>query len=130
MTAHEQLTRLYEEWRCLSEGEAESIRAEAWPRLAGIQDHKADLQRQIIAASEPFETELARAQTAGRAVENPFRLVVQELILLETRNAEILADKRQAAERERAELDRSSQNLRLVQRSYGHPLGSAWHSYS
>ncbi len=130
MTAHEQLSRLYEEWRRLSEGEAESIRAEAWPRLAGIQDHKADLQRQIIAASEPFEAELARAQATGHVLENPFRLVVQELILLETRNAEILAERRHAADRERAELDRSSLNLRLVQRSYGHPLGSAWYSYS
>lgn len=55
---------------------------------------------------------------------------MQELILLEIRNAEILAEKRHAAERERAELDRSSQNLRLVQRSYGRPLDSAWQSYS
>ena len=130
MTAREQLTGLYEEWRSLTEGEAESIRAEAWTRLAGIQHHKADLQRQIIAASEPFERELAHAQTRGDASPNPFKRVVQELILLETRNSEILAEKRHAAELERAALVRSSQNLRLVQRSYGNAFGSAWHSYS
>ena len=130
MTAREKLANLYAEWRRLTEGETESLRVDAWERLAEIHRLKAALQHDIIDATEPYDAELAHLRATAPDAENPFRKIVSELILLETRNAEILAAKRAAAAAERATLERTTTNLRHVSRSYGQPVGSAWHSYS
>ena len=130
MTAREKLAALYTEWRRLTEGETDAIHADAWERLAEIHTQKLALQQQIIAATPASEPASVPVAAHAHSTDNPFHPVVQELILLETRNAEILAAKRQAAEAQRADLDRSTQNLRLVQRSYGTHSRSAWHSYS
>ena len=130
MTARDHLTQLYADWRRLTEAETESLREDAWERLAEIHRQKSALQQDIIAATEPFDAEFARHLATVPAAENPFRKIVSELILLETRNAEILSAKRAAAEAERASLERSTTNLPHVARSYGHPIGSVWHSYS
>ncbi len=130
MTARDHLTQLYAHWRRLTECETESIRADAWERLAEIHRQKSALQQDIIAATEPFDAEFARLRATAPAAENPFRKTVAELILLEARNAEILSAKRAAAKAERANLDRTTTTLRHVARSYGHPIGSVWHSYS
>ena len=130
MTARDHLTQLYADWRRLTEAETESLRRDAWERLAEIHRQKSALQQDIIAATEPFDAEFARLGATVPAAENPFRKIVSELILLETRNAEILSAKRAAAEAERATLERTTTTLRHVARSYGHPIGSVWHSYS
>jgi hypothetical protein len=130
MSAREELAGLYDEWLRLTERESEAIAAGAWPVVASHQQAKLALQQYIAATSDRLKSERP-GDAAGRTSEsNPFKENLDHLIALESRNAETIAAKRRVAESERAQLDRASQNLRLVQRSYGSSPTTAWHSYS
>ena len=124
------LLRLYDQWRHLSEAEAEAIQESAWKQVDLCQGNKYQLQSQILEAREQVMTELMRMGLNRDCVEDQIREIVDELILLETKNGQLIADQREQLQTERASLDRSSRNLRQVQRAYSGAGSTAWSSYS
>ncbi len=130
MSARQELWKLYEQWRSLTEAEAEAIRSSSWGRLSEWQDAKFKLRQELIQATEAFQTEQVCNQLNREELECQFRTLIGELILLETRNGELLAVRQQAAKLEQMEMDRTHRNLRQIQRSYAPPRSALWQSYS
>ena len=62
--------------------------------------------------------------------ERDLRPIINNLIVMETQNAELIATRRQAADVEKLDLDQASQNLRRVHKSYSPPAAAVWNSYS
>ena len=120
MTTQEDLGVLLERWRDLTEQEGEAIRAGAWSNVAAFQSCKQSLQATITGAAA-----LSAQNTSPWVRES-----VAQLIVLERKNVDLIADQRRFAELERAEMDRSSRNLRQVRQSYARTEASHWQSYS
>jgi hypothetical protein len=130
MSAHSYLLGLYQEWRSWSEMEGAAIQSAAWNRVDECQGAKLQLQPRIVAASETLHTELAAARQPYSAYEPQLRGIVAELIALERRNSEWLAEQRKHAQAEADSLSRTGGHLRQVRRAYAPSRESAWHSYS
>jgi hypothetical protein len=124
MTPHQDLLTACEEWRALSESEGAALRAADWPRVAECQTAKRALQPRINSLADRIQA------GPDRPIEPRLRRLVDELIALETRNHEILASQRVAAEREQGALDRARRNLQRVHGSYAGARRPAWESYS
>ncbi len=121
---------MYERWATLTEAEGQAIRSAAWPQVSRLQDEKHSLQGQIVNASERLQAEMDCTSAQWKTVEQTIRSVIERLIVMETRNGEILVAKRLEAEEERRDLDRTDQNLRKVHRAYGSSRNATWNSYS
>jgi hypothetical protein len=121
MNPASELGELYEQWRSLTEAESLAIEAAAWARVEQYQAAKGRLQPRI--------TELTRRLDATTH-EREFRPMVEELMRLEHRNSALLQRQRNAAERQRQELDRTSRTLRQIHKSYVPPVRTHWQSYS
>ena len=98
----------------------------------GYRRLNADIEKgyTLICGTDQARQECDRLGLKYAALESEVRDVVGELIKMETRNGEVLAGKRKAAEVERAQLDRSRSNLKRVHQSYGSPRAAAWSSFS
>ncbi|MBI3415590.1 MAG: hypothetical protein HY043_09780 [Verrucomicrobia bacterium] len=130
MSCQQTIHALYEDWRVLSETEGEAISAGDWERVNGCQDQKQHLQNRIIKATEALQNEAVAQGVNPKRTERGLRPIVERLIALELRNQELLSAKRQTADAEKAELERSERNLRQVHQSYGGTREAAWESYS
>ena len=129
MSAHHDLLAIYNEWRDWTLREGEAIRCGDWNRVHSCQNAKLELQDRIIRGTQAARAELVRSGGDWSAVEAQLRREVSSLIDLEHRNEESLSEIRGRALAEKAELDRSSRQLRQV-RSYAPVVRSAWSSYS
>lgn len=129
MEPEKQVLSLFAEWRTLTEAEHDAILQGEWSALERHQLRKEQLKEALIEATEVWNrsqhTETLSAQREWR-----FRGVVDELILLESRNQEALHVQQERVRTELGRLDQASRNLRGVQRAYGGPCRSAWQSYS
>ncbi len=124
-SAEERLFGLYAEWRRLSEVEGQAITAGQWREMERQQNLKEQLKTQI------FQATVCVTETQAPAdYERSFRPVVDELILLETRNHELLWTRRQKVQRELEDLSCTRRQLRGIHRAYQSPHGGGWHSYS
>ena len=56
--------------------------------------------------------------------------IIHNLILMEMRNGQLVAARRQTAESQKADAENAFRNLRRVKSSYAPPALVAWHSYS
>lgn len=56
--------------------------------------------------------------------------LIHELITLEADNARLMDGKLEVGRQQRAELDRSGNNLRRLRGSYGQARATTWQSYS
>lgn len=121
MSAAEELSELYRQWRSLTVEEGNAISVGAWSHVEGFQSAKARLQSRI--------SELSRRIDAVTH-ETRFRPVVEELMQLERRNGAILRKQRAAAQEQEQVLDRTRRNLRQIQKSYLPPARMLWQSYS
>jgi len=131
MSAREELSALYDQWRKLTACETEAIRHSAWEQLEAHQSAKASLQPLLARQEENLDRELSAPFSERDAIERHFRAVVDELIRLEVLNGELLAAQRQNAEVQKSALERTSRNLRHLHRSYGPGADNAhWQSYS
>jgi hypothetical protein len=129
MTARSRLFDAYSEWRRWTVEEGEAIRVSDWPRVRSCQRAKMELQPRIMRFTDDARTETKTAGDDWLAVEVRLRSEVADLIDLETRNGQTLAQVRCLARAEQADLDRSSRQLRQV-RSYAPVTQTAWSSYS
>jgi hypothetical protein len=130
MPTHPALNDLYAEWRRLTEAEGEAITGGQWQLLAAHQQRKQSLKLEIVDATQVWHTEWPQTETRQTEYERRFRPLVDELIQLESRNHELLCQRRRRVESELAELDRSRGQLRGVQRAYAGQASSWWQSYS
>ena len=130
MTAEAGLLRIYEEWRSWTEEEREAIQAADWRRVAFCQKAKSGLQPQIVKQTADLHAESIQSDPDRQIIDRRLRPIINELIFLETRNGEILAQQHQRGRTELAALDRSGRTLGRMQKSYsaGKPLN--WESYS
>ena len=123
------LVILCEEWRILSEEEAHAINLAAWSQVNQCQDAKRELQDKIIQAADILQTDACsqgfdQKQIAG------VRERMTHLIALELRNQELLTTQRGKAQKQKAILDKSQQNLRQVHKAYVSTRNPVWNSYS
>src|SRR3954462_11219823 len=103
MNARE-LEHLFSEWRELTEAEGRAISGDNWPEVARQQQRKNDLQPHLLRAKGISETQ--------PDYERRFRPLIAQLISLEMPNAHLLTARRENAQREFAECDRTLGNLR------------------
>lgn len=119
MSAREHASGLLQQWLEMTRAEAEAIQSAAWQKLEEIQSRKASLRQPLAEAFQQW-----------KPGEIPFRAELGRLIALESRNAQVLTDRLQKTRAEQLALERASQNLRNVRRSYAPPPATAWNTYS
>jgi hypothetical protein len=115
-----ELLRLYGLWRTWTIEEGDAIRAGNWPELERLQTRKRSLQDSILAASRAGE----------RAGDGNLRRLVEELIAMESRNAESLAGLLREGRAQREALEAGFHRLRQVRKSYCPERAAGWQSYS
>ena len=121
MSPAEELSALYEQWRCVTEAEGAAIEAGSWSQVQQYQSAKARLQPRIVEVSQRLD---------AATHEELFRPVVEALIQLERTNSVRVEKQRQAAQQQKQELDRSSRQLRQVHQSYVPQARAHCQSYS
>ena len=113
----------------MTRAESQAIQTDAWPKLREIQSRKAALRQPLAQAFRQWKS--SRPALPASPAENPFRAQVARLIALEAHNAQILAGRRDKAREQQLQLERASQNLRNLRRSYAPPAPPvAYNSYS
>ena len=130
MIAKENLVEAYDSWERWTQREGLAIQAGNWPLVGECQKAKLDLQGQIIRLTEAANYGRVEAGLWSKDLTEDLGRIVDGLITLETRNADLLAAHRQTASSQLAELSHAACNLKRVQKSYGQPSQTAWHSYS
>jgi hypothetical protein len=124
------LTRALAEWRRLTELEGEAILGDDWHGLAEQQARKAHLQAEIQSALNLVRAAPSAQVQASREVERQIDFAAGELMALEKRNGDLLAEKRIRHRAESERLARTLHDLQGVKRAYGSSRGSHWQSYS
>jgi hypothetical protein len=119
MTDRENASCLLQQWLALTRAESEAIQASKWIELQEIQSRKTSLRQPLTETLQQWKPE-----------ENPFRGELGRLIALESRNEQMLVDRREKLREKRAALERASKNLRNVRRSYVASASTGWNSYS
>jgi hypothetical protein len=130
MSACATLLELYQEWRKWTESEGEAILSNDWRQVSRCQAAKTELQPRILKQTDLAQAECARDGIDRKSFEKQVRSRVNELIYLETRNAEFLAEQKDLARKEYDALERSSRKLPKIQRRYASGAGAGWESYS
>ena len=130
MIAKKSLFDAYNSWEELTQAESAAIQSDDWSRVAECQQTKLGLQKRIINLTESAQAECIEAGQDDKTFERDLRPIINNLIALESRNSELIAIRRAAADVEKLDLDQASQNLRRVQKSYSPPTAAVWNSYS
>jgi hypothetical protein len=130
MSAKTNLVDAYHNWEELTQAERAAIQTDDWSRVSEFQQTKQGLQKKIIHLTEVAQSECIEAGHDTKMFERDMRRIINGLIALESRNAELLASRRQLAEVAKADLDQAAHNLRRVQKSYSPPAAALWNSYS
>jgi len=130
MIAKKVLFAAYNSWEQLTQTEGVAIQSGDWARVAECQQAKQGLQKQIIHLTESAQAECIETGLDSKNFERDLRPIINNLISMESRNSELLAIRRQAADLEKLDLDQASNNLRRVQKSYSPATAAVWNSYS
>lgn len=124
----QEVFRLLEAWRHLTELEGTAICREDWASVAGHQNAKAALQEALTTARQREQTQGAAAPSGHE--DQRLRALVSEVMALEQRNREVLSAKRQHRQEELQRLNQANRQLHGVRRAYGSSSRSCWQSYS
>ncbi len=130
MIAKKSLFDAYESWEQLTQAEGGAIQSGNWTIVAECQQAKQTLQKQIIHLTESAQAECIETGLDCKNFDRDLRPIINHLMAMETRNSELIALRRQAADIEKLDLDQASQNLRRVHKSYSPPTPAVWNSYS
>jgi hypothetical protein len=114
----------------LTDLEREAILGDDWPGLAEQQTRKAQLQAEIQSALKLAHATPSAQGQGSLSLERAFEPVVGELMALERRNGELLAEKRTRRQGEADRLAGTLHDLHGVRRAYGSSQGARWQSYS
>ena len=130
MNAQANLLQLYQDWRTWTETEREAISDGNWRQVRVCQEAKSNLQPQILRQTEEAQGEWKRLGLDRKAMEKQLRSVVNELIYLETANAQVLSGQRNATSEELERLSQSGRTLSKIQKHYVSEAPIGWESYS
>lgn len=130
MKSQDDLHALYAEWRRLTEAEKTAIERSQWAKLHQYQAQKQELQACLLQATECWRAGGADPARCQAEYERQFRPVVDELILLETRNHEMLRCRHEKCRAELEGLGAAARQLRELHRAYAPQRPSWWSSYS
>lgn len=130
MSACATLLELYQEWRKWTHAEGEAILAGDWRQVKRCQAAKTELQPRILQQTAEAQLECERDGINRPAFDKQIRSLVNELIFLETRNGEMLAEQKRALSAEYHDLKRSGRTLTRIHKQYAPNSTAAWESYS
>ena len=131
MSAEKNLFNAYTEWIRLAKAEAEAIDSSNWELLNNCQDTAlAKLQPNIVALTAAARREWSQPGVDKTAKEKKLRDIVQELIQLKNRNAELLNERCAAMKEQVNQLNQASRNLKQIRQSYSAPSPKGWSSFS
>src|SRR5687767_8289793 len=130
MSACAKLLDSYQEWRRCTHAEGEAILEGDWPKVKRCQATKTELQPRILKETLEAQKECERDGINRPAFDRQVRSLVNELIYLETRNGEMLAEQKTSLRTEYDALERSGRNLNRIHKQYATGAASAWESYS
>ena len=122
MNGRVQLLELYDQWKHLTQEEGAAILASNWIEVHRCQQDKQKLQPEIVKISEQVETSSAEKDEFGPRL----RERINQLIQLETSNNDNLGTRLQSARQEKEKLDRTSQRLRKIHKSYVPSQDAVW----
>ena len=122
MNASVQLLELYDQWKHLTEQEGAGILASDWTEVRRCQLSKQELQPEIIRVSN----QVKNASRESEEFEPRLRERINELIRLETNNSANLETRLKSKRQEKESLDRTSQRLRQIHKSYVPSPASVW----
>ncbi len=120
----------YDQWRSLTEAEGEAIRGGHWPQVAQLQETKRQLQPLILGATRELRAECARCGVDAAAVEEQLRSLVEQLVQLESRNGQSLAEQLRQSHAQLQQLDIAGRNLNQIRRAYSRAREANWESFS
>ena len=124
------MTRALAEWRRLTGLESQAILSGDWREVPELQGRKAQLQAEIQRLLAPAVATPFAEPHRSRGMEGKFDAAVSELIALERRNGDLLAEKRKCRLAESERLALTLRNLQGVRRAYGSSRSPHWQSYS
>ena len=130
MPARDELLAAYQQWREITITEGEAIQTEHWLKVSICQEAKKRLQVQIIKLIDRAQASLVDAGSNPDELLQEIRPIVQELIQMESRNGELLANQMVLARERMRELGADRHNLRRIKTSYQQTLAAQWQSYS
>ena len=123
MNAEKELLNAYRDWHRLACAEAKAIHTRNWDLLADCQRAITDFQtltsRVIIEARKEWES----AGFNPVEKERHLQVYIQELIALTRDNQSLLQSAKDGAALKLEELGLAGQNIKRLQRSYGHAGG-------
>ncbi|HUI06980.1 MAG TPA: hypothetical protein VL486_08220 [Verrucomicrobiae bacterium] len=124
------LRAYYEQWRSLTEAEGEAIRGGAWQQVAQLQETKRQLQQLILGATRELRAECARCGMDAAVVEQQLRSLIEQLVQLESRNGQCLAEHLHQCHGQLQQLDLAARNLSHIRRAYSPAREARWESFS
>jgi hypothetical protein len=113
MKARHRITLLLKEWLEMTRRESHAIQMGRWAELARIQKAKAALQEPLTAAIEQW-----KAENPAEAAANPFGGDIGNLLVLESRNSELLAVRKREVREKMLLLEQALYDLRHVRSAY------------
>ena len=129
MNPRDLISRYLDRWLHLTQLESKAIERADWSELSDIQTAKAALQRPLRTSLEEWNARSSSAESNG-ASEPFFRKMVDHLLTLENKNADLLAARKQAALERKHLAEQAARNLRLVRDSYAGITSNGWQAYS
>jgi len=130
MTAAQDLTEAYQEWRRLAEAEGEAIRLCNWSLVAACQTALQNLQERITRLSPAARDEWAKRGPRGIAERKTLNAAVRELIQLQRRNQTLLNAICNRTRAKLEELNQAGRTLKQLRNSYGAAQSAGWSSFS
>jgi hypothetical protein len=123
------LLHLLEEWKAITAAEHQAILIDDWPELEALQARKTLFQDLISKAEENVFTDQLRPETKLQ-IKAQLRAFAEQLLSLEAKNREILAEKLAVVDNALKEMDKKTRSLRHVHKAYGAADRSFWQAYS
>ncbi|MDR3460060.1 MAG: hypothetical protein P4N60_21745 [Verrucomicrobiae bacterium] len=120
MNAENELLNAYRGWHRLACAEAKAIRTRNWDLLADCQLAIRDFQTLIGRLTLEARKEWERAGIDAAEKERHIQVFIQGLIELTRNNQALLQSAKDEAVAKLEELGQASQNIKRLQRSYGH----------
>lgn len=126
-TALFDLLHLLDDWRNITLAEEKAIGAEDWDALGLLQSKKSLIQELIDKADSSLKFSNPNARLRA---EHQLKALADELLQLEGRNRQVLAEKIARTDSALKEMDKTSRSLRGVHKAYGSAEHSFWQAYS
>jgi len=124
------LRAYYEQWRSLTEAEGEAIRSGLWQQVGQLQESKRQLQEMILSATRELRAECARCGVDAAVVEQQLHSLVEQLVQLESRNGQSLAEQLHQSHTQLQQLEGAGHKLDQIRRAYCPTREANWESFS